>query len=79
MTRVLSRIFAAFIEINHLREFRDKTLVTDHGDWDYPGRMQNLRWMRVPGDTLFAIGAIVLVAFVFTTRIGKPKPDGDVA
>src|SRR4051794_1867236 len=32
--------------------------------------MQNLRWMRVPGDTLFAIGAIVLVAFVFTTRIG---------
>jgi nitric oxide reductase subunit B len=41
--------------------------------------MQNLRWMRVPGDTLFAIGAIVLVAFVFTTRIGKPKGDGNVA
>jgi hypothetical protein len=27
------------------------------------GWMQTLRWMRVPGDTLFAIGAIVLVIF----------------
>ena len=33
--------------------------------------MQRLRWMRVPGDTLFAFGALVLVAFVFTTRVGK--------
>ncbi len=33
--------------------------------------MQTLRWMRVPGDTIFAIGAIVLVAFVFTHR--RPK------
>ena len=32
-----------------------------------------------PGDTLFAIGAIVLVAFVFTTRTGKPKGDGNIA
>ncbi len=32
--------------------------------------MQNLRWMRVPGDSLFALGALVLVAFVFTTRTG---------
>jgi len=30
--------------------------------------MQNLRWMRVPGDTLFALGAVVLVAFVFVGR-----------
>ncbi len=34
--------------------------------------MQTLRWMRAPGDTLFAIGALVLVAFVFTTR-GRRK------
>ena len=33
--------------------------------------MQNLRWMRVPGDTLFALGALVLVAFVFLTPTGK--------
>ncbi len=33
--------------------------------------MQTLRWMRVPGDTLFAIGAFILVAFVFTTRPAK--------
>jgi len=33
--------------------------------------MQTLRWMRAPGDTLFAIGALILVAFVFTTRSGK--------
>ncbi|MES1256885.1 MAG: nitric-oxide reductase large subunit [Acidobacteriota bacterium] len=33
--------------------------------------MQRLRWMRAPGDTLFAAGALILVAFVFTTRFGK--------
>jgi len=27
--------------------------------------MQTLRWLRVPGDTLFALGALALVAFVF--------------
>ncbi len=35
--------------------------------------MQTLRWLRAPGDTLFAIGAIVLVLFVFTTRSPKPS------
>ena len=30
--------------------------------------LQTLRWMRVPGDTLFALGAIVLVAFIFLGR-----------
>jgi nitric oxide reductase subunit B len=34
--------------------------------------MQTLRWMRVPGDTVFAIGALVLVWFVFAGRAGKP-------
>ena len=42
--------------------------------------MQTLRWMRVPGDTVFAIGALVLVAFVFFGRRGKKEtvqiPDG---
>ncbi|HJT89273.1 MAG TPA: hypothetical protein VJ732_15505, partial [Bryobacteraceae bacterium] len=33
--------------------------------------MQTLRWMRVPGDTIFAIGALVLVAFVFFGRKGR--------
>lgn len=35
------------------------------------GMMQTFRWMRAPGDTLFAVGAIVLVLFVFTTRSEK--------
>ena len=35
--------------------------------------MQALRWMRVPGDTVFAIGAIVLVAFVFFGRKGRTE------
>jgi len=35
--------------------------------------MQRLRWMRVPGDTVFAIGALVLVAFVFVGRRGRPS------
>jgi len=30
--------------------------------------MQTLRWLRAPGDTLFGLGALVLVAFVFTIR-----------
>jgi nitric oxide reductase subunit B len=33
--------------------------------------MQTLRWMRVPGDTLFALGAIALVVFVAGIR-GRP-------
>jgi nitric oxide reductase subunit B len=50
----------------------------EHGYWfarssEFLGSplMQTLRWMRVPGDTVFAIGALVLVAFVFTHR--RPK------
>lgn len=50
------------------------------------GRGGYLRWVRVPGDTIFAVGAIVLVAFVFTHRRAKktamdigavPVPSGD--
>ena len=45
--------------------------------------MQTLRWMRVPGDTLFAIGAFVLVAFVFThanrQRLAAEKPEAPEA
>ena len=32
--------------------------------------MQNLRWMRVPGDTVFFLGAVALVAFVAGLRSG---------
>jgi nitric oxide reductase subunit B len=43
--------------------------------------MQTLRWLRVPGDTLFALAALVLVAFVFAGRRAserkseEPLPD----
>ena len=47
----------------------------EHGYWyarstEFLGSplMQTLRWMRAPGDTLFALGAIVLVTFVFAGR-----------
>jgi nitric oxide reductase subunit B len=33
--------------------------------------MQQLRWLRAPGDALFALGALVLVAFVFTSGSRK--------
>jgi nitric oxide reductase subunit B len=36
-----------------------------HGDG-----MNTLRWMRVPGDSLFALGALVLVGFVFGLATG---------
>ncbi len=40
--------------------------------------MTTLRWLRVPGDTLFAIGAVVFVLFVFGLKLGyslKPRED----
>jgi len=65
----------------------------EHGYWfarssEFLGSplMQTLRWMRVPGDTIFALGALVLVAFVFTHHRSKktvvsvgalPVPSGD--
>ena len=43
----------------------------EHGYWyarssEFLGTplMQTLRWLRVPGDTVFAVGAIALVVFV---------------
>ena len=30
--------------------------------------LQTFRWLRAPGDILFALGALALVAFVFTVR-----------
>ena len=32
--------------------------------------MQNLRWMRVPGDTVFFLGAVALVWFVVGLKTG---------
>jgi nitric oxide reductase subunit B len=54
----------------------------EHGYWyarsaEFLGGplMRNLRWMRAPGDTLFALGAVMLVWFVFTSGSGiKPAP-----
>ncbi len=47
----------------------------DHGYWyarspEFLGTplMQTLRWLRVPGDTLFALGAVALVLFVASIR-----------
>jgi nitric oxide reductase subunit B len=49
----------------------------DHGYWYARSHeflqtplMQNLRWMRVPGDTLFFLGAVALVVFVFGLKTG---------
>jgi nitric oxide reductase subunit B len=52
----------------------------EHGYWyarssEFLGSplMQKLRWMRIPGDTLFALGAVAVVAFVFTHRAPRRK------
>jgi nitric oxide reductase subunit B len=49
----------------------------DHGYWYARSPeflqtplMQNLRWMRVPGDTLFFLGAVALVVFVGGLKTG---------
>jgi nitric oxide reductase subunit B len=36
--------------------------------------MDTLRWLRVPGDTLFAAGAVVMALFVLGVR--APKTSG---
>jgi len=33
--------------------------------------MQSLRWMRVPGDTTFAVGELVMVLFIFGLSTGR--------
>jgi nitric oxide reductase subunit B len=44
--------------------------------------MATLRWLRVPGDTIFAVGALVIVAFIFGVGRGRrasattPTPGG---
>ncbi len=38
--------------------------------------MQTLRWMRVPGDTVFFLGAVALVAFVAGLKTGHSFRDG---
>src|SRR5499426_1775235 len=40
------------------------------------GIMQTLRWLRMPGDTLFAIGAIGFVIFVLGLRFGYSLETG---
>ncbi|HTG16989.1 MAG TPA: cbb3-type cytochrome c oxidase subunit I, partial [Blastocatellia bacterium] len=46
------------------------------------GLMTTLRWLRVPGDTLFAIGAIAFVLFIFGLKFGyfvKPTMESQEA
>jgi nitric oxide reductase subunit B len=39
--------------------------------------MQALRWMRVPGDSIFALGEFALVAFIFSVRSGRRHQAGE--
>src|SRR5262245_37755537 len=45
------------------------------GEFLGQGLMQTLRWQRMPGDTLFAIGAIAFVVFVFGLGLGYSLKD----
>ena len=38
--------------------------------------MHTFRWLRMPGDSLFAIGAIAFVLFVFGLRLGYSTRGG---
>jgi nitric oxide reductase subunit B len=40
--------------------------------------MQTLRWLRIPGDSIFALGAVILVLFVFTSRSHKRERTGEL-
>src|SRR5262249_52950189 len=59
------------------------TAAIEHGYWyarsnEFLGQglMQTLRWLRMPGDTLFAIGAIAFAVFVFGLRVGYSLKEG---
>ena len=41
--------------------------------------MQTLRWLRVPGDTIFFIGAVALVVFVAGLKSGSSFQDDDLS
>ncbi len=45
------------------------------GEFLGQGLMQTLRWLRMPGDTSFAIGAIAFVVFVFGLGFGYSLED----
>jgi nitric oxide reductase subunit B len=37
--------------------------------------MQNLRWLRVLGDTIFGLGAFAFVWFAIDLIVRKPRPE----
>ncbi|MGI9036907.1 MAG: hypothetical protein ACR2GD_12845, partial [Pyrinomonadaceae bacterium] len=39
--------------------------------------MQTLRWMRMVGDTIFAVGAIVFVYFALDLMFVRKNPQGE--
>ncbi len=39
--------------------------------------LQTIRWLRVPGDTIFAVGAIALVFFVAGLATGHSLKKGE--
>ncbi len=58
----------------------------DQGYWyarssDFLGTplLQQLRWMRAPGDTLFAIGEFIFVLFIFSIRKTQVETDEQAA
>ena len=40
--------------------------------------MRTLRWLRAPGDTLFTVSALVLVAFVFAGHSGNWRSEAPI-
>ena len=70
---LLAQIFLSVLPVGLLQTWAS----VQHGYWyarssEFMGAgwMQTLRWLRVPGDTLFAIGAIALVIFLLGLHYG---------
>jgi len=70
---LLAQIFLSVLPVGLLQTWAS----VQHGYWyarsaEFMGAgwMQTLRWLRVPGDTLFAIGAIALVIFLIGLHYG---------
>ena len=70
---LMAQIVLSLLPVGLLQTFAS----VQHGYWYarspeflHTPLLQTLRWMRVPGDTLFAAGAFALVWFVFGLRFG---------
>ena len=57
----------------YLSEFLSDKRVVDYPSWKWQPLLQTIVWLRMPGDVIFAAGALMLALFVFRLFVGKAR------